>query len=59
MEKKKEAKELYIAPKVELLQLSRPMSLLETFSGTGSVDDVGDGGEWGTEGDGNPTDWFD
>ncbi len=44
--KEREVKEFYIAPSVELLGLTAPISLLvESFSGTGSVGDFEDSGE--------------
>ncbi len=63
MKKNKEEEELYLAPTVEVLRLASPISLLETFSGTGSVEDLTDGNadgaeDWGLDG-GEPKDWFD
>ncbi len=57
MKKNKEEKELYLAPAVEVVRLASPISLLETFSGMGNVDDFDEGGEWGVDGD-EPKDWF-
>ncbi len=49
-------KKEYLSPQVEILQLASPMNILETFSGTGSVDDFEDGGEVDSaNGEG---DWF-
>ncbi len=62
MKKNKEEKELYLAPRVEVLRLASSISLLETFSGTGDVEDLTDGNKddagWGLDG-GEPEDWFD
>ncbi len=64
MKKKTDEKELYLAPAVEVLHLATPLSfLVDTFSGTGSVGDFGEGNadgaeNWGLDG-GEPEDWFD
>ncbi len=62
MKKNKEEKELYLAPAVEVVKLASPISLLETFSGTGSVEELIDGNlddaGWGIDGSGEPEDWF-
>ncbi len=58
MKEQKELKELYSAPEVEIVRLASPISLLETFSGGGSVGDYGNGGEWGLDPNKEPEDWF-
>ncbi len=62
MNKKEEQKEFYLTPRVEILQLVAPLSLLKTFSGTGNVEDLIDGTRddlgWGLD-EGEPEDWFD
>ncbi len=49
-------KKEYLSPQVEILRLASPISLLETFSGKGEIEEFDDGGEWDPNGDG---DWFD
>ncbi len=49
----------YIKPIIQFWQFDAPNSLLERFSGRGSVSDYEDGGdEWLLDGDGEPFDWF-
>ncbi len=45
MEKNKEEKELYLAPRVEVIRLASPLSFLVSYSGNGNLGQYEDGEE--------------